>query len=31
MPRNVRCGLIQVRCEWSPEKHSLDDIKEKIN
>jgi hypothetical protein len=28
MPRNVRCGLIQVRCEWSPEKLSLGDIKE---
>src|SRR5258708_21943531 len=30
MPRNVRCGLIQVRCEWSPEKLSLADIKEKM-
>lgn len=27
MPRNVRCGLIQARCEWSPAKVSLDDIK----
>ncbi len=30
MPRNVRCGLIQVRCEWSPEKLSLGEIKEKM-
>jgi beta-ureidopropionase len=30
MPRSVRCGLIQVRCEWSPEKHSLADIREKM-
>src|SRR6202048_3733428 len=30
MARNVRCGLIQVRCEWSPEKVSLGDIKEKM-
>ncbi len=30
MPRNVRCGLIQVRCEWSPEKFSLGDIREKM-
>src|SRR6266852_233730 len=29
MARNVRCGLIQVRCEWSPEKLSLGEIKEK--
>src|ERR1700747_243836 len=29
MARNVRCGLIQVRCEWSPEKVSLGEIKEK--
>src|SRR3981081_4089966 len=29
MARNVRCGLIQVRCEWSPGKVSLGDIKEK--
>jgi len=27
MARKIRCGLIQVRCEWSPEKHSLDRIK----
>jgi len=25
-----RCGLIQVHCEWSPEKTSLADIKEKM-
>src|SRR5260370_29112148 len=30
MARNVRCGLIQVRCEWSPEKLSLGEIKEKM-
>jgi beta-ureidopropionase len=30
MARNVRCGLIQVHCEWSPEKMSLGDIKEKM-
>src|SRR5882672_2966745 len=30
MARNVRCGLIQVHCEWSPEKTSLSDIKEKM-
>src|SRR6202035_3504137 len=30
MPRNVRCGLIQAQCEWSPEKLSLGDIKEKM-
>ena len=30
MPRNVRCGVIQARCEWSPEKYSLADIKEKM-
>src|SRR5258708_9056953 len=30
MPRNVRCGLIQVRCEWSPEKFSLGAIREKM-
>ena len=30
MARNVRCGLIQARCEWSPEKVSLADIKEKM-
>jgi len=30
MPRNVRCGLIQARCEWSPEKYSLADIKKKM-
>ena len=30
MPRNVRCGVIQARCEWSPEKYSLPDIKKKM-
>ncbi len=30
MPRNVRCGLIQARCEWSPEKYSLADIRERM-
>ena len=26
----VRCGLIQARCEWSPEKFSLAEIKQKM-
>jgi beta-ureidopropionase len=30
MPRIVRCGLIQAHCEWSPEKHSLAQIKQKM-
>ncbi|HJY88306.1 MAG TPA: nitrilase-related carbon-nitrogen hydrolase [Candidatus Acidoferrales bacterium] len=30
MPRVVRCGLIQARCEWSPEKFSLAQIKRKM-
>jgi hypothetical protein len=30
MARNVRCGLIQTSCEWSPEKYSLAQIKEKM-
>ena len=30
MPRVVRCGLIQASCEWSPEKFSLAQIKEKM-
>jgi len=30
MPRVVRCGLIQARCEWSAEKSSLADIKKKM-
>jgi len=30
MPRIVRCGLIQAHCEWSPEKHSLTQIKQKM-
>ncbi len=27
MPRSVRCGLIQARCEWSPAKVPLEKIK----
>src|SRR6266581_2645004 len=30
MARMVRCGLIQAQCEWSPEKFSLPQIKEKM-
>jgi beta-ureidopropionase len=30
MPRIVRCGVIQTTCEWSPEKYSLADIREKM-
>ena len=30
MPRIVRCGVIQASCEWSPEKYSLAQIKEKM-
>src|SRR5487761_786269 len=30
MPRIVRCGLIQARCEWSPAKFSLTQIKQKM-
>ena len=30
MSRIVRCGIIQSSCEWSPEKYSLGDIKEKM-
>ena len=30
MARIVCCGLIQARCEWSPEKFSLAQIKEKM-
>ena len=30
MPRIVRCGIIQSTCEWSPEKYSLPQIKEKM-
>src|ERR1700675_686742 len=30
MARIVRCGLIQAHCEWSPEKFSLGQIKEKM-
>jgi predicted small metal-binding protein len=27
LARIVRCGRIQASCEWSPEKHSLEEIK----
>jgi beta-ureidopropionase len=30
MARIVRCGLIQVHCEWSPEKYSIRDISKKM-
>src|SRR6202161_4152433 len=30
MSRMVRCGLIQVHCEWSPEKYSIRDISKKL-
>src|SRR5271163_3331626 len=30
MPRIVRAGLIQAHCEWSPEKFSLAQIKQKM-
>jgi beta-ureidopropionase len=30
MPRVVRCGLIQARCEWSPERASIHEIKQKM-
>ena len=30
MSRIVRCGLIQVHCEWSPEKYSIRDISKKM-
>src|SRR5580692_565154 len=30
MARVVRCGLIQASCEWSADKYSLADIKEKM-
>jgi N-carbamoylputrescine amidase len=30
MARIVRCGLIQAHCEWSPEKFTLPQIKEKM-
>ena len=30
MARMVRCGLIQAKCEWSPGKLSLADIKKKM-
>jgi beta-ureidopropionase len=30
MARLVRCGLIQARCEWSPDKYSIQDIRKKM-
>jgi beta-ureidopropionase len=30
MARMVRCGVIQARCEWSPDKFSLSEIREKM-
>ncbi len=30
MARKVRCGVIQVHCEWSPEKFSLAQIRDKM-
>jgi beta-ureidopropionase len=30
MARLVRCGLIQARCEWSPEKYTIQDIRKKM-
>jgi hypothetical protein len=30
MPRMVHCGLIQARCEWSPDRTSLSEIKKKM-
>src|ERR1700733_7901513 len=30
MTQTVRCGVIQARCEWSPDKYSLAEIKEKM-
>jgi beta-ureidopropionase len=30
MSRMVRCGLIQVHCEWSPEKYPIRDIAKKM-
>src|SRR5437899_9852999 len=30
MARMVRCGLIQARCEWSPDKFALADIKKNM-
>ncbi|MFY9529413.1 MAG: nitrilase-related carbon-nitrogen hydrolase [Candidatus Acidiferrales bacterium] len=30
MARSVRCGLIQARCEWSPEKVALSEIRNKM-
>jgi beta-ureidopropionase len=30
MTRSVRCGLVQAKCEWSPEKFALDEIKHRM-
>ena len=30
MARSVRCGLVQARCEWSPEKYSLGEFKKRL-
>ena len=30
MARKVRCGVIQASCEWSAEKFSLPQIKQKM-
>jgi beta-ureidopropionase len=30
MARLVRCALIQARCEWSPDKYSIQDIRKKM-
>lgn len=30
MPRIVRCGAIQARCEWSPERYTIGEIKKKM-
>ncbi|MFH2201769.1 MAG: nitrilase-related carbon-nitrogen hydrolase [Elusimicrobiota bacterium] len=30
MARNVKCGLIQTTCDWSPEEYSLEQIKKKM-
>ena len=30
MGRVVRCALIQARCEWSPEKYTLDKIRQEM-
>jgi N-carbamoylputrescine amidase len=30
MARNVRCGLVQARCDWSPQKFALHKIKREM-